>query len=668
MDDGKKLTTLITRGKGTLDDSYYKKYILVVNKADQSQLPHLDFVKEINWFAVLDFDPEYTISGLCSLVRAERSPNLHFPRQFVERENNDIETIAKNLNLHKQTSWIFCNGRANIDEEKPMESKEFQKKRSDNHSKLVSLLCNNDLMPIGRFLVVFLLLMNIDDPIDPMMETFFYFYQKLNGLSDMMLITERLESYESWATLAHTRVDEDELAYRSIRSMSLDHLNSTIYKIKSATKSRKRFLRTSVGGSCSLTAVQEERMSSLTIVCENECEDTGIEADDTAFDELRRSIEENYYKGGKVCPWNFYFSEKRGKPFIKREPFNNLKENIEDALKSNRCLESVNLFHHPGCGGTTLAWHVLWELRKKFRCAVIKSNSDDQKEISVQVKELLKYAENDAKVYTPVLLLADDIDDTEILKQLQHSIISELSNVVFDRPLVVMVNCMRSQALEESQKNHLMTSVILEQKLSSTEQHLFEEKLKEIKNEYEKCNNFLSFMIIKENFDSNYIKNTVKNMLKGLDYSSNRPNAKLISYVALLNNYVKNTSIPVSRCEAILGISQVKSTFWRKETLEDGLSQHAKLLLIKCPMDEVNGTYESVRMIHPLVAKQVLEEFETTNRSSRFSIAKELLAEDILFNNGMGREHLVKNVRNMFVIHHRKEQGDETDSLFAPLI
>ncbi|XP_078475509.1 sterile alpha motif domain-containing protein 9-like [Lampetra planeri] len=239
---------------------------------------------------------------------------------------------------------------------------------------------------------------------------------------------------------------------------------------------------------------------------------------------------------------------------------------------------------------------------------------------------------------------------------------------MFDRPLVVMVNCMRSQALEESRKNHLMTSVILEQKLSSTEQHLFEEKLKEIKNEYEKCNNFLSFMIIKENFDSNYIKkNTVKNMLKGLDYSSNRPNAKLISYVALLN-YVKNTSIPVSRCEAILGISQVKSTFWRKKTLEDGLSQHAKLLLIKCPMDEVNGTYESVRMIHPLVAKQVLEEFETTNRSSRFNIAKELLTEDILFNNGMGREHLVKNVRNMFVIRHRKEQGDETDSLFAPLI
>ncbi|XP_078475300.1 sterile alpha motif domain-containing protein 9-like [Lampetra planeri] len=667
-DEGKKLTTLITGGKGTLDDSYYKKYILVVNKADQSQLPHLDFVKEINWFAVLDFDPESAISGLCSLVRAERSPNLHFPRQFVERENYDIEIIAKNLNLHKQTSWIFCNGRANIDDEKPMGSKEFQKKRSDNHSKLVSLLCNNDLMPSGRFLVVFLLLMNTDDPIDPMMETFFYFYQKLNGLSDMMLITERLESYESWATLAHTRVDEDELAYRSIRSMSLDHLNSTICKIKSATKSRKRFLRTSVGGSCSLTAVQEERMSSLTIVCENECEDTGIEADDTAFDELRRSIEENYYKGGKVCPWNFYFSEKRGKPFIKREPFNNLKENIEDALKSNRCLESVNLFHHPGCGGTTLAWHVLWELRKKFRCAVIKSNSDDQKEISVHVKELLKYAENDAKVYTPVLLLADDIDDTEILKKLQHSIISELSDVVFDRPLVVMVNCMRSQALEESQKNHLMTSVILEQKLSSTEQHLFEEKLKEIKNEYEKCNNFLSFMIIKENFDSNYIKNTVKNMLKGLDYSSNRPNAKLISYVALLNNYVKNTSIPVSRCEAILGISQVKSTFWRKETLEDGLSQHAKLLLIKCHMDEVNGTYESVRMIHPLVAKQVLEEFESTNRPSRFSIAKELLAEDIIFNNGMGREHLVKNVRNMFVIRHRKEQGDETDSLFAPLI
>uniref|UniRef100_S4R5K7 SAM domain-containing protein n=1 Tax=Petromyzon marinus TaxID=7757 RepID=S4R5K7_PETMA len=665
-DEGKKLTHLITGGKGTLDDSYFSSYILVVNKADKSQLQHLEFVKEINWFAVLDFDPESNVSGLCSRVRPDRSLNLHFPWQFVEREHSDIETLAKELNLHKQTSWIFCNGRADIGNNKAMDAKEFQRKQSGNHSRLVSLLCHKDLLPSGRFLVVFLPLMKVDNLIDPMMETFFYFHQEMQGLADIMLITENVATYESWANLAQTKVDETDLGHKSIRVMSLEHVNSTIFKIKAASKSRQRFLRTSTGGSCCLTKVQEERMSSLTVVCENECEGTEVEKDEKGFDDFRRSIEENYYKGGKVCPWNFYFSEKRRKPFIKREPFRPLKQNVEDALRSKRCLQMVNLFHHPGCGGTTLAWHVLWELRKRFRCAVIKNNYDDHREIAIQVKALLKYAEADPNIYTPVLLLVDDADDAESLRNLQHSIISELSDVPFDEPLIVMINCMRSQAPEESRKASVFDSVILEHKLSPTEQERFEKKLKEIENDYKECDSFLSFMIIKKNFDTNYIANMVKNMMKGADCNSE--NGKLISYIALLNSYVKNASIPVTRCEVILGISHVKSTFWRKQTLDDGLSKHAKLLLIKCPMDEVNGTYESVRMSHPLVAEQVLKEFETTGGPSRCKIAHDILDEHSLYTDGMGREYLVKNVRSMFITRHRKEQGDETDTLFAPLI
>uniref|UniRef100_S4RZ82 Sterile alpha motif domain-containing protein 9-like n=1 Tax=Petromyzon marinus TaxID=7757 RepID=S4RZ82_PETMA len=282
-----------------------------------------------------------------------------------------------------------------------------------------------------------------------------------------------------------------------------------------------------------------------------------------------------------------------------------------------------------------------------------------------QVKALLKYAEADPNIYTPVLLLADDAEYAESLRNLQHSIISELSDVPFDEPLIVMINCMRSQAPEESRKASVFDSVILEHKLSPTEQERFEKKLKVMENDSKECDSFLSFIIIKKFFDTNYIANMVKNMMKGADCNSE--NGKLISCIALLNSYVKN-ALPVTRCEVILGISHVKSTFWRKQTLDDGLSKHAKLLLIKCPMDEVNGTYESVRMSHPLVAEQVLKEFETTGGPSRCKIAHDILDEHSLYTDGMGREYLVKNVRSMFITRHRKEQGDETDTLFAPLI
>lgn len=44
--------------------SYYEWYILVTNKCHPDQNNHLDFLKEIKWFAVLEFDPESESKGV----------------------------------------------------------------------------------------------------------------------------------------------------------------------------------------------------------------------------------------------------------------------------------------------------------------------------------------------------------------------------------------------------------------------------------------------------------------------------------------------------------------------------------------------------------------------------------------------------------------------------
>uniref|UniRef100_A0A8C4QFW6 Sterile alpha motif domain-containing protein 9-like n=1 Tax=Eptatretus burgeri TaxID=7764 RepID=A0A8C4QFW6_EPTBU len=669
-DEGRKLAMLLTGGRSTLDNSLYKAHILVVNKATKDQLKDLEFVKNINWLAVLDFDPESNVSGLCSIVRPEKAVNLHFPRQYVENDNKDIETVVTDLHLYKQTSWIFCNGRADMldTRDKPMDPKEFLKKRSKELRNLVQFLCHKDITPSERVIVVFLVLLEVQDPIDPFLETFINFYQEFGGLEGVLVITGSAETFQSWTNIAKPRVTEEELQSRSISRSSLQHVNCTVQKIKSGTRSDKRYLRTSSGTDCELKAADEEFLSSIKILCSNECEGTAVELQKEEFEEFKKIREEAFYRGDKVSPWNFYFAEKTGKAFIKRDQFDSLVERIESAMACDVAVKTVNIFHHPGCGGTTLAWHVLWHLKKKYRCAAVKDNEHDYQEISKQVVELLTYGEADPDVYTPVVLLIDDLEELENVNNLAYHIRSFAyeSKVHFETPVVIILNCMRSQNPIGSQKNSILESVHLEQQLSTNEKHLFEEKLKEIKKEHKEIETFLSFMIMKENFDEEYIQKAVGNMLKGIERETK--DTKLISYLALLNHYVKNSCISVSKCEALLGISTVKQAFWGKETLEEVLSSQARLLLIRFRMDEVNGTYESMKINHPLVALQILKILKADFAIWQGDIAKDLLEEDCLFEAGMGRSLIERDVRRLMVTRQRKQRGDDRNTLFSPLI
>lgn len=111
--EGPKLIKLLTGNQDLLDNSYYKWYILVTNKCHPNQIKHLDFLKEIKWFAVLEFDPESVCNGVVNAYKESRVVNLHFPSLYVEGKTTPNEKISS-LNLYQQPSWIFCNGRLDL--------------------------------------------------------------------------------------------------------------------------------------------------------------------------------------------------------------------------------------------------------------------------------------------------------------------------------------------------------------------------------------------------------------------------------------------------------------------------------------------------------------------------------------------------------------------------
>ncbi|CAL8329232.1 unnamed protein product [Lota lota] len=653
---GQKLKQLIMCGRDTFDDF---KLIVVTDKCPSNQLENLSFLKEMEPFAVLEFDPESDINGTCSFYRKDHIANLHYPSMYTTGEN--ISAVIGKLNLCQQTSWVFCNGRVNEESmvNKPLEPSDWLKKRSGEINNMISFLCNSDLFSKDGLLVLFILHSAVTDISSPIMEAFCAIYRTLEGSDNMLCICKDSDVFKQWRQLIETRCKVD-ITNKCIHELSLNEVNCTIHKLKGPhTQSFERYLPSSGSSSVLLSRKEEEMMTVLEILSENECENTEIETAES-FGEFKRKTEEEYYRGGRVTWWNFYLSERPGcLPFIKRDKYKDLYDLITCPESFTSTCVMVNLFHHPGCGGTTLAMHVLWSLRTKFRCAVVHNSMALNKEVAVQVQKLLTCGNQDQSAYTPVLLLVDNWNDLGDLKQ-------SILNVLVGRnpqntPTIIILNCERSQFPSECSRKSHIGNVVITNKLSATEQRLFSEKLKQLKEHHMKPETFYAFMIMTKNFSEPYITNLVKNTLKDLDETSQ--NGRLISFLALLNTYVDGSYMSLSLCEELVGIG---FEFWKKETLENKMNPYFTLL-ISFPVEE-HGTYKAVRFLHGMIARSCLDLFTQKHTLSHGEIIIDMLHCDLLYKTRMGKDSLVQNIQSMLLKRNRKEEGDDKDTLFSPLI
>ncbi|XP_071319421.1 sterile alpha motif domain-containing protein 9-like [Trachinotus anak] len=651
---GQRLKQLITRGRDAFENSL--QAIVVTDKCHSNQLEHLDFLKEMKLFAVLDFDPESDVNGTCNFYRSDHIANLHYPCMYTTQDS--VTAVIRKLNLFKQTSWIFCNGRVNEEDEtgKPLTQSEWLKKRSGDVNNMVSLLCSPDLLSKDR-LVVFILHSAVTDISSPILETFCAIYRTLEGADNMLCICKNSNVFKHWQQLIEFRCKED-ITSKCIYELSLNEISSTIKKLREPqTQSSRRFLPSTGSSSVLLAKKDEELMTVLDILCENECQNTEIETKDS-FQEFKMRTEEDFYRGGQVSWWNFYLSEmKDSLPFIKRDKFNELYDLITPVTGYTSPCVMINLFHHPGCGGTTLAMHVLWNLRHKFRCAVVKNNMATNNEIAAQVMNLLTYGKQEQPGYTPVLILVDNRDDVEELKQCILASDGKRHNSL----MVIILNCERTQFPAERSNNSRIANVFITNKLSTKEQSLFYEKFQQLKDHHEKPETFYAFMIMTNNFSETYIINLVSNIVKDLDASTQK--GRLFSFLALLNTYVNGSHMSLSLCEELVGI---RSALWKQETLDEKMNPYFTLMITFTV--EEHGTYQAVRFLHQMIARNCLEFLTKKYKLSLADITTNVLHCDKLYKSCMGKDFLLQNIHSMLITRHRKEQGDDKDTLFSPLI
>ncbi len=652
---GQRLKQLITHGRDILENSL--QFIVITNKCHISQIEHLSFLKELKLFMVLDFDPESQKNGTFSYYRKDRMANIHYPRLYNTTDN--MSTIISKLNLFKQTSWVFCNGQVNETEpDMPFSDGDWLKKRATEVSEMISFICKPDIISKEKLVVMFLLHSAVNDISSPITETFCAIYQKLEGDDNMLCICKDLTVFEQWKQVVQTRCKND-ITSKCIYELSLNEINCTIQKTREPqTSSVSRYLPSFGSSSVLLTKKDEAQMTVLEILSENECENTEIETMDS-FMQFKNKIEEDFYRGGQVKWWNFYLSERPGSiPFIKRDKYEELHNLITPTEGYSSPCVIINLFHHPGCGGTTLAMHVLWNLRRKFRCAVLKNNSAQSSEIAVQVTQLLTYGKEEPSTYTPVLLLVDNWEDVE---DLQRCILCAAHEKKKQESLMVIIlNCERSQFPSESSRKSRIDNVFITNKLSAKEQSFFQMKLKELKGNHEKPETFYAFMIMTKDFSEKYIENLVCNILKDLDVS--KKEGQLVSFLALLNTYVHGSCMSLSLCEELVGIKNL----WKQETLEEKMNPYSTLL-ISFNVEEC-GTYQAVRFLHQMIAENCLKVLISKHNLKLSEIATNLLHCNQLYKSGMGKDILIQSILSMLITRQRKELGDDKDTLFSPLI
>ncbi|KAM9392411.1 sterile alpha motif domain-containing protein 9-like [Pholidichthys leucotaenia] len=656
QDLGRKLTMLMTSGKKFIEKD--KWFILVTNKMNPEDLCNIDWLVNMKVFCVFDFDPDSKTSGLCSRYLQHHSANMHFLQSYRMSGGTSIKELESHLHLFEQTSWIFCNGRTDFKgNETPCDEMTWIKTKMTYLRESVSVICKQ-ILPKGTFQVIFLVTSLVEKPF---LHTFYEFFTDMEGHEDIICICESEENFQKWQSFAEGSCGTETVNNSSVVGMKMSHINATLQHVQTVKPRAIKYLPVFVKGTCHLETNLEEQMYSLEILTVNQCDETT----ENFITEEKENIERQFYRGGRITWLNFWLAEhKYVGEVIERDAYHETSKLLKDVSKHNAdqtTVNIINVYHHPGSGGSTVARQVLWNNRKDLRCAVVKP-SYLVADVARHAVELREYEEKDPQRCLPVLLLIED-SDREYLDDLRNELEVAINvRQIQDGTLCfILLSCRRSHNPEKRCKESPLQNVSVTHKLSAEEKRKFAGKRKALEKQYEP-QFILTFVLMSEGFTEEYVQQFVEHVLQDIDHQS--VVTRLIHYVALLNTYVQNSFISQSHCEALLALTIHLERF-RQHEFEKSLSDQAKLVFLHLRDDKTH--IESIRIIHPLVAKEILQQL-LGPKQTQSSLAMDLLRENVLFEHRFGRDEYLSFLRQLFIRRARISKGDKYDSFFSPLV
>ncbi|XP_026212922.1 sterile alpha motif domain-containing protein 9-like [Anabas testudineus] len=658
QDLGRKLTMLMTNGKKFIEKE--KWFILITDTLKRDDLSNTDWLLNMNLFCVFDFDPDSKLSGLCSRYLQHRAANMHSLQSYKIPSDMSIKEFTTQLHLFEQTSWIFCNGRSDFKgNETPCDEMTWIRTKMTFLRECVSLICKQ-ILPKGTFQVIFLLTSPVEKPL---LHTFNEFFTDMEGHEDILCFCELEKNFQKWQSFTEGSCGKETVNNYSIVGMKMSHVNASVQKIQPVKACARKHLPVFVKGTCILETHIEEQMCSLEIVTVDHCDETT----EDFIEEEKANIEGQFYHGGRVTWLNFWLAEhKYVGEVIERDAYHDIFKLLNETLKCNANqtpVNNINIYHHPGSGGSTVARQVLWNYRKDLRCAVVKP-SYPAANVAQHAVELREYEEKDPQRCVPVLLLIED-SDKDYLDDLRNEleVAINVKRIQHGTLCFILMSCRRSHDPEARCKESPLQNVSVTHHLSLEEKRKFAEKKHMLEKQFEP-EFILTFVLMSKEFNEDYVQQFVTHLLQGINLHS--AVTRLIQYVALLNTYIPNSFISRSHCEAFLALTiHMDMERFRQHEFERSLGDQGKLVFLHLRDEKTH--IDSIRIIHPIVAMEILKQL-LGDQQTQSKLALSLLYDDVLFEHRFGRDDYMSFLRALFIRRFRISKGDPYDSLFSPLI
>ena len=667
-----KLRRRMCNGSDKFDKSLYP--ILILNKPTDKQkqseqwIRSLKFIKHIKFHAVFDFDENSNVNGLCSMVRKEEETIILDEEIFQELSGRKID-LASKLEWPMKTVWIFSNGRADIRPPKlHYNGSNWTNIYSAGIRDAVIFYSQKEIIPKGRALVIVLLL---STDFDGLVETFREIVVRFGwGQILVIAIDDVIKRF-----VLEFKEMEDNMYDCSIHGKGLtwEHVNSTFLEIAGCEDVGRIHIITSSGVSVPADEKFVETLNDIQILSSRQCENKKFK---TKPERMKFSVEKEiqFYKGNKVDWFNFHFQDQ----VLKRHCFDRLKQTIGNILhgtqgsnRQSKIISTVIISHEPGAGGSTLARHILWEFRALYRCAIVKTITD-----RTAKNILLLWQHKEANHFKPLLLLVDDLHLSDYsFEDLMHQIYVECrTNHAPEGLICCFLLCQREEQIRDSSPIDSPTVSNTGEVIEPLKQQLTEKEVEWMHEKYEKMESkesdykleyLISFMILREGFNKDYIKGTIKRFLTKLDFRSNE--FELLEYTALLSTYAPTSKrgpsafIPIECCDELMGLRTMKSLSW-----EQSMSDVLKIFLIVEPKETASGM--QLRMAHPALAEIVLDQILENKQQSLSSLTLRFLDSSIIQSHTHARGMIVDFTKEMLKRRLKEEYNDNRTTLFSPLV
>ncbi|XP_062607800.1 sterile alpha motif domain-containing protein 9-like, partial [Saccostrea cucullata] len=591
--------------------------VLILSPLDPSVKEKLEpekfeFLIDIDPCVIFDFHPTAEGEGLFNAV--DKIPYYIVKPYIIEdfdrkKEDNIIAEVENNRQA--LPGWVFCNGYEPLDM-KTYKKLDWKTKRSESFKEAIRIYQN--CIPSGRAFVIFAVFSTNYDIMLEIAEEVILKFQ-----NQWIVLAEDASLLDKWKyeLIRRSSVDSDTFRKRCVAGIPWQYLTQIVKEVKNIQRSSECQLSNSCGGSCHLKSKLRSELCDLDILSKKECEESEITKDTKKLEEQSRKAEEEFYRGTRVSWWNMYFKDHA----LKRSQHGQIAERLKNLLmgKFNEDDSKVvifQLYHQPGCGGTTIAMQILWSLKKIYRCCIVRRLTDQTHN---QIQVLREYEDKNPM---PPVVLIDNEDELKItslrFKLEQEARVASRHSESKLHVYCLLFRCIRRVHLPNSID---LNSFILTQSLETDELEWFRRKhelLCQKHNENPKRDvnpkYLISFNLLKENFDADYIQRNAALYVKGVEDEKER---KLLLYLSLINTFdMEFQSIPLSSFDFIMsgdsGAKKTIMTFSMRYRVKEGyegdwethLSNAIEVLLSR--NIQVNTGSQGIQIVSKVFARALL--------------------------------------------------------------